>query len=82
MGEIRLIDEFKVEVGLKFGCYKLQIPCLNVRDAMIRDPILEIHEDLLKVCIWWIAKLQYDPENAPKGRPWQRYHDITRNEGF
>ena len=65
-GEIRLIDEFKVETDLKLGCHKLAVPCLNVRDAMIRDSILDDYENLLRSGMWGIAKLQYDPESVPR----------------
>lgn len=60
-GEYTLLDEFKVRVDPKRGLRRVEIPSLQVYDAMIIPSILEEHKGLLEAGMWGTAKLSYQP---------------------
>jgi len=67
-GTVKIIDDFKVETSLKLSTHKLIIPCLNLRDAMILDSILNEYENLLRAGMWGLAELKYVPSIVPRDR--------------
>ena len=60
-GEYTLLDEFKVRVDAKRGLRRVEIPSLQIRDAMIIPSILEQYKELLETGMWGTAKLSYQP---------------------
>lgn len=60
-GKITLIDEYKVYVSLKRNMYYLQIPNLQINDALVSDTIVSRYERILSG-LWGIGTLEYRPE--------------------
>ncbi len=60
-GEYTLLDEFKVRVDPKRGLRRVEIPSLQIHDAMIVPSLLEQHKELLEAGMWGTAKLSYQP---------------------
>jgi ATP-dependent Lon protease len=60
-GEYTLLDEFKVRVDPKRGLRRVEIPSLQVWDAMIIPSILEQYKELLETGMWGTAKLSWQP---------------------
>jgi len=60
-GEYTLLDEFKVRVDPKHGLRRVEIPSLQIYDAMIIPSILEEYKALLETGMWGTAKLSYQP---------------------
>ncbi|RSN68758.1 BREX system Lon protease-like protein BrxL [Candidatus Korarchaeum cryptofilum] len=61
-GEQFILDDFKVVTDIKSGVHRLEIPVLNLKNAMIDPKILEEHENLLRNGVWGIGKLIFDDE--------------------
>jgi len=67
--KIRLIDEFKVSVDVKKDLYKLEIPSLQINDALADERVVRNCEGLLSG-IWGLGTLTYFPEilvSSPEG---------------
>jgi len=64
-GDYTLLDEFKVRVDPKRNMRRVEIPSLQVHDAMIIPSILEEHKALLEAGMWGTAKLSYQPTVLP-----------------
>lgn len=60
-GEYTLLDEFKVRVDPKRGLRRVEIPSLQIYDAMIIPSVLEEYKGLLEAGMWGTAKLSYQP---------------------
>ena len=71
--EYTLLDEFKVRVDPKRGLRRVEIPSLQVYDAMILPSILEEQKALLEAGMWGTATLNYQrkilPDEAPTQTP-------------
>ncbi len=66
----KIIDEIKVEVDERYGIRKAVIPSLNLRNARIKDSVVDKHEQLLSTGIWGLATLtQSEPILNEKGKP-------------
>jgi len=63
--EYTLLDEFKVRVDPKRNLRRVEIPSLQIHDAMIIPSILEEHKALLEAGMWGTAKLSYQPSILP-----------------
>jgi len=63
--EYTLLDEFKVRVDPKRNLRRVEIPSLQIHDAMIIPSILEEHKSLLEAGMWGTAKLSYQPSILP-----------------
>ena len=63
-GKIKLIDEYKVTVDLKKDLYLLQLPSLQINDALVDPGLLESRENYerLYTGLWGIGVLEYRPE--------------------
>jgi ATP-dependent Lon protease len=59
-GSITLIDEFKVRVDLKKNMYFLQIPVLQLYDAIVMEDVVRKYERIL-TGVWGVGKLKYEP---------------------
>jgi len=63
--EYTLLDEFKVRVDPRRNLRRVEIPSLQINDAMILPSILEEHKALLEAGMWGTAKLSYQPSILP-----------------
>ncbi|MEM2364820.1 MAG: BREX system Lon protease-like protein BrxL [Candidatus Bathyarchaeia archaeon] len=61
LGIVRLMDEFKVSVDLKRNLYLLQIPCLQIYDALADEGIVRKFERVLSG-LWSLGTLEYRPD--------------------
>jgi ATP-dependent Lon protease len=59
-GSITLIDEFKVRVDLRKNMYFLQIPVLQIYDAIVSEDIVRRYERIL-TGVWGVGRLDYEP---------------------
>jgi len=65
---VKIIDSYKVEVDLKKGEYKLQIPCLDISDGHLSAAIVEDNPKLLLGNVWGVGELQYLLEEGKDGK--------------
>ncbi|MEM0233589.1 MAG: BREX system Lon protease-like protein BrxL [Candidatus Nezhaarchaeales archaeon] len=61
IGIIQLIDEFKVSVDLKRNLYLVQIPCLQIYDALVDEGVVRKFERILSG-MWGLGTLEYCPD--------------------
>lgn len=61
LGSIQLVDEFKVNVDLKRNLYLVQIPCLQIYDALADEGIIRRFERILSG-MWGLGTLEYRPD--------------------
>ena len=61
LGIVRLMDEFKVSIDLKRNLYLLQIPCLQIYDALADEGIIRKFERTLSG-MWGLGTLEYRPD--------------------
>jgi ATP-dependent Lon protease len=61
LGTVQLMDEFKVSVDLKRNLYLLQIPCLQIYDALSDEGIVRKFERILSG-MWGLGALEYRPD--------------------
>jgi len=61
LGIVRLMDEFKVSIDLKRNLYLLQIPCLQIYDALADEGIVRKFERTLSG-MWGLGTLEYRPD--------------------
>ena len=61
LGIVRLMDEFKVSVDLKKNLFLLQIPCLQIYDALADEGIVRKYERTLSG-MWGLGTLEYRPD--------------------
>lgn len=64
-GEVRILDEFRVRVDLKRNLYLLQVPSLQINDALVVDSIPKTFERIFSG-LWGVGLLRYTPEAFPK----------------
>lgn len=63
--EYTLLDEFKVRVEPRRNLRRVEIPSLQIHDAMIMPGILEEYKALLEAGMWGTAKLSYKSSILP-----------------
>ena len=71
--EVRILDDFRVNVNLDKNTYELNIPLLDVRNAMVQKDIIDTNNMLLKTGMWGLGSLRYVPpdgEDVKKGQIW------------
>ena len=61
VGLVQLVDEFKVSVDLKRNLYLVQVPCLQIYDALADEGIIRKYERILSG-MWGLGTLEYCPE--------------------
>ena len=61
LGFVQLMDEFKVSVDLKRNLYLVQIPCLQIYDALADEGIIRKFERILSG-MWGLGTLEYRPD--------------------
>ena len=71
--EVRILDDFRVNVNLDKNSHELSIPLLDVSKAQIQQGIIDENPMLLKTGMWGIGTLRYVPpdgEEVLKGQIW------------
>lgn len=71
--EVKILDDFRVNVNLEKNTHELSIPVLDVRTGMVQKDIVENNPMLLKTGMWGLGSLRYVPpdgEEVKKGQIW------------
>jgi ATP-dependent Lon protease len=71
--EVRILDDFRVNVNLDNNSHELSIPVLDQNKAMIQKGIVDDNPMLLKTGMWGLGTLRYVPpdgEDVKKGQIW------------
>lgn len=71
--EVRILDDFRVNVNLERNTHDLSIPLLDVSSGMVQKDIIENNPMLLKTGMWGLGTLRYVPpdgEDVRKGQTW------------
>lgn len=71
--EIKILDDFRVNVNLSQNTHELSIPILDENKAMIQKGLVDDNPMLLKTGMWGIGTLRYVPpdgEEVKKGQVW------------
>src|SRR3989304_363232 len=71
--EVKIIDDFRVNVNLARNTHELSIPVLDTNSAMIKKGIIDDNQMLLKTGMWGLGTLRYVPpdgEEVKKGQVW------------
>ena len=71
--EVRILDDFRVNVNLGSNTHELSIPLLDVGNGMIQKNIIDENPMLLKTGMWGLGTLRYIPpdgEDVKKGQVW------------
>ncbi|MFC1497176.1 BREX system Lon protease-like protein BrxL [Verrucomicrobiota bacterium] len=71
--EVKILDDFRVNVNLDNNTHELSIPVLDVNKAMIQKGIIDENPMLLKTGMWGLGTLRYVPpngEDVKKGQIW------------
>ncbi len=71
--EVRILDDFRVNVNLERQTHELSIPLLDVSNAMVQKDIIDNNPMLLKTGMWGLGTLRYVPpdgEDVKKGQIW------------
>jgi len=71
--EVRILDDFRVNVNLERHIHDLSIPLLDVSNGMVQKDIIDNNPMLLKTGMWGLGTLRYVPpdgEDVKKGQIW------------
>ena len=71
--EVKILDDFRLNVNLDNNTHELSIPALDVSKAMIQKGIVEENPMLLKTGMWGLGTLRYVPpdgDDVKKGQIW------------
>ncbi|MCK8604114.1 BREX system Lon protease-like protein BrxL [Desulfoferrobacter suflitae] len=71
--EVRILDDFRVNVNLDRNTHELSIPLLDVNSGMVQKDIIDNNPMLLKTGMWGLGTLRYVPpdgEEVKKGQVW------------
>jgi ATP-dependent Lon protease len=71
--EVRILDDFRVNVNLERHTHDLSIPLLDISKGMIQKDIIDENPMLLKTGMWGLGTLRYVPpdgEDVKKGQVW------------
>lgn len=71
--EVRILDDFRVNVDLEHHTHHLSIPLLDVHNGMVQKDIIDSNPMLLKTGMWGLGTLRYVPpdgEDVKKGQIW------------
>ncbi len=71
--EVRILDDFRVNVNLERHTHDLSIPLLDVTNGMVQKDIIDNNPMLLKTGMWGLGSLRYVPpdgEEVKKGQVW------------
>lgn len=62
-GELKILDEFRVRVDLRRNMYLLQIPSLQINDALVPESIPRSYERIFSG-LWGLGLLRYVPGSS------------------
>jgi len=82
--EVRILDDFRVNVNLERNTHELSIPLLDVNNGMVQKDIIERNPMLLKTGMWGLGTLRYVPpdgEDVRKGQVWMVDFKAFQNPG-
>lgn len=71
--EVRILDDFRVNVNLERHTHDLSIPLLDVSNGIVQKDIIDNNPMLLKTGMWGLGTLRYVPpdgEDVKKGQIW------------
>ena len=71
--EVRILDDFRVNVDLEHHSHDLSIPLLDINNGMVQKNIVDTNPMLLKTGMWGLGTLRYVPpdgEDIKKGQIW------------
>ncbi len=71
--EVRILDDFRVNVNIERHTHELSIPLLDVSSGMVQKDIIDNNPMLLKTGMWGLGTLRYVPpdgEDVKKGQIW------------
>jgi len=71
--EVKILDDFSVNVNLDKNVHELSIPLLDISKAQIQQGIVDNNPMLLKTGMWGIGTLRYVPpdgEDVLRGQIW------------
>lgn len=71
--EVRILDDFRVNVNLERHTHDLSIPLLDITNGMVQKDIIVDNPMLLKTGMWGLGSLRYIPpdgEEIKKGQVW------------
>jgi ATP-dependent Lon protease len=71
--EVKILDDFRVNVNLERNTHDLSIPLLDVNNGMVQKDIIDKNPMLLKTGMWGLGTLRYVPpdgEDVKKGQIW------------
>jgi ATP-dependent Lon protease len=71
--EVKILDDFRVNVNLAKNTHELSIPVLDANSEMIQKGIIDTNPMLLKTGMWGLGTLRYVPpdgEEVKKGQIW------------
>jgi len=71
--EVRILDDFRINVDLDHHTHDLSIPILDVNHGMVQKNIIDSNPMLLKTGMWGLGTLRYVPpdgEDIKKGQIW------------
>ena len=71
--EVRILDDFRVNVSLERNTHDLGIPLLDVNNGMVQKDIIEQNPMLLKTGMWGLGTLRFVPpdgDEVKKGQIW------------
>ena len=71
--EVKILDDFRVNVNLSNNSHELSIPILDATSEMIHKSIVDQTSMLLKTGMWGLGTLRYVPpdgEEVRKGQVW------------
>jgi len=71
--EVRILDDFRVNVSLERNTHDLSIPLLDISNGMVQKDIVDDNPMLLKTGMWGLGTLRYVPpdgEEVKKGQIW------------
>lgn len=71
--EVRILDDFRVNVSLERNTHDLSIPLLDINNGMVQKDIIEQNPMLLKTGMWGLGTLRFVPpdgDEVKKGQIW------------
>lgn len=71
--EVKILDDFRVNVNLAKHIHELSIPLLDVSNGMVQKSIIDDNPMLLKTGMWGLGTLRYVPpdgEDVKSGQIW------------
>jgi len=71
--EVRILDDFRVNVDLERNTHDLNVPILDINNGMVQRDIIDNNPMLLKTGMWGLGTLRYVPpdgEDVKRGQIW------------